>query len=97
MYVVVPYLRPFFHVVIDGHVVAAFRSREEADAAASRANAAQAALHKARRDLWSDDEAVADAAEQAVKEAAAVLKPLWAARRNSIAAEVDKRFLFLTD
>jgi hypothetical protein len=97
MYVVVPYLHPFFHVVIDGHVVAAFRSREEADAAAARANAAQVALNKARRDVFSDDEAVADAAEQAMKEAAAILKPLWAARRNSIAVEADKRFLFLTD
>ena len=97
MYVVVPSMRPFFHVVLDGYSVARFSSRDEAEACAARLNAAEKARREARRNLWSEDAEVAAAAEKAMLDTADSLRAAWQARSDGVRADADERFLFLTN
>jgi hypothetical protein len=97
MYVVVPFLHPTFHVVENGHVVARFKARDEAEAHAARLNAAEKARREARRNLWSEDVEVAAAAEKAMLDTADILRAAWQARHDGVQAAADKRFLFRTN
>jgi len=97
MYVVVPSMRPFFHVVIDGYSVARFKSRDEAEDCAARLNDAEKARREARRNLWSEDVEVAAAAEKAMLDTADILSAAWQARRDGVQAAADERFLFRTN
>ncbi len=97
MYVVVPFLHPIFQVVDNGHVVARFKSRDEAYAHANRLNAAERVRREARRNLFSEDAATVDAAERTMQETAEILREAWQARQDGARAVADQRFLFLTD
>jgi hypothetical protein len=97
MYVVVPFLHPSFHVVDNGHVVARFKSRDEAEAHASLLNAAEKARREARHNLWSEDTAVVEAAEKTMLDTSAILRPAWQARHDGVRAAADERFLFRTN
>ena len=97
MYVVVPSMRPFFHVVIDGYSVARFSSRDEAEACAAHLNDAEKARREARRNLWSEEVEVAAAAEKTMLDTAETLRAAWQARHDGVQASLNERLLFRTE